>query len=280
MQLLEQLYAISSPSGEEEEMISFVIACLKKLKVRYTVDRLGNIYATKGISDTYPTIVAHLDQVQQRYSSNYEVINFRDEIYFGYDNLQKCYQGIGADDKNGIWVALKALEEFDIIKCAFFTQEESGGIGSAGANINFFNDSRFVLQCDRKGNSDFITSISGSKLASKDFIKEVNMKAYGYKEAWGLFTDVYNLKSRGVKASCVNISCGYYNPHCDEEYTKVEDLKKCYSFVKNIIVNCTDVYPHNFTEKYGSYGNYYGRYGNYRDELDDWYNEHVITSYQ
>lgn len=40
----------------------------------------------------------------------------------------------------------------------------------------FFNDVRFVIQPDRKGNSDLITSIGFSELCSDEFIKAVNRK--------------------------------------------------------------------------------------------------------
>lgn len=60
------------------------------------------------------------------------------------------------------------------MKCAFFVQEETGCIGSGEADMDFFADCRFVLQCDRKGDSDLVTRISGMDLCSEEFLERVN----------------------------------------------------------------------------------------------------------
>ena len=257
MQLLLDLYKISSPSRKEKDMIRFIISKLEEMSIPYEVDRYGNIYATKGNAETYPCVVSHTDEVHPKRSKGYEVVNFRDAIILGYDTHKKHFVGIGADDKNGIWICLKCLEEYEYIKCAFFMGEEEGCIGSNRANMAFFDDCRYVLQCDRKGNNDFITSISGVELCSDDFIKDINLPGHGYKINQGMQTDVAVLKQRGLDVSCVNISCGYYNPHTNEEYTKITDLNKCHQLVKHIIETCTDQYVHHYTP----YRSFFGRYG-------------------
>ena len=45
--------------------------------------------------------------------------------------------------------------------------------------MKFFDDCRFVLQCDRKGNSDFITNASCTELCSDDFLKDANISKFG-----------------------------------------------------------------------------------------------------
>ena len=158
-----------------------------------------------------------------------------DSMIVGYDRKRKRMAGIGADDKNGIWICLKCLEDFKAVKCAFFVQEEIGCIGSGHADMSFFSDCRFVIQCDRKGNGDMVTQINGMRLCSNEFISAVDPRRYGYKPAQGLATDVAALKRNGLEVSCVNLSCGYYEPHTDNEYTILADLCKCYRFVRHII---------------------------------------------
>lgn len=259
MKLLMDLYRISSPSGMEKEMIDFITAWLRRAGISYTVDGNGSIYATKGVSDTYPCVVAHTDEVHRKRDRHYEVVLFRDEIIFGYDKKRRCFKGIGADDKNGIWVCLKCLEVFDHIKCVFFTGEETGCIGSGNADMAFFEDCRFVLQCDRRGKSDLVTKADGTDLCSEEFIRAVNPTAHGYHTAAGMQTDVQALKRKGLGMSCVNISCGYYNPHSDEEFTDIRELDHCYRFVRSIIRECTAVYPHAYSPPaYPDYGAYFG----------------------
>lgn len=235
-------------------MIAFITSYLDHIDVDYWTDELGNIYATKGAAEHYPCLVAHTDEVHRNKPKGYRPINFKGEVVFGYDIYRKNFVGIGADDKNGIWICLKMLKRATALKCVFFVQEEVGRIGSGRCDMSFFDDCRFVLQCDRKGDSDFITSIDGTDLCSDEFLTDALGRSYGYSQGYGLVTDVYTLKRRGLKVSCANISCGYYNPHTVDEYTRVGDLRKCLKFVTNIIETCTDIYPHTFSPR-----RYHGR---------------------
>ena len=244
MELLKELYGISARTHQEKDMIAFVSQRLSDLGVTFTVDETGNIYATKGNADTYPCIAAHLDEVHEAREKGYEVLVVRDEFIIGFNSGKREFNGIGADDKNGIWVCLKCLEKFDNLKCVFFVGEEQGCIGSRQADMKFFDDCRFVLQCDRKGNSDFISDIYGNSLCSSQFIKDASLGEHGYKEERGMQTDVQTLRQKGLEISCANISCGYYYPHTPHEMTNIADLKKCLTLVEHIVENCREVYTH------------------------------------
>lgn len=244
MKLLEQLYKISSPSRHENDMIKFILKQLNQMGAKYTIDKIGNIYATKGVSKTYPCVVSHTDEVHLNHPEGFQVITAGGNLIFGYDVISRQHVGIGADDKNGIWICLKCLEEFDVFKCVFFVSEEIGCIGSALADMIFFQDCRFVLQCDRKGYCDIVTNANMTELCSKKFLQDICASKFGYKEADGMLTDVVMLKDRGLDISCVNISCGYYYPHSEHEFTNMKDLIRCLDLVKYIIVNCRRVYKH------------------------------------
>ena len=152
-------------------------------------------------------------------------------------------------------VALSCLQEYDILKCAFFVGEEIGCVGSSNADMEFFKDCRFCVQIDRRGNSDMVTSISG-QICSEDFIKAARAEDYGYAPSNGLMTDVEALHENGVGVSCINLSCGYYAPHTDEEFTSKPDLEKCHAFVCHLIEDCTAAYPFEcaFASRYSYWG--------------------------
>lgn len=188
------LYGISSPSGREGKMAKFIIEELKRMEIPFRQDRYGNIYAVKGNRESYPCVVAHMDEVHRRKTGSYAAHLVADSMIVGYDHKRKRMTGIGADDKNGIWICLKCLEDCKTVKCAFFVQEEVGCIGSSHADMPFFSDCRFVIQCDRKGNGDMVTQINGMKLCSNEFISAIDVRKYGYKPAQGLNTDVAALK--------------------------------------------------------------------------------------
>lgn len=269
LELLKSLYEIHSPSGREKKMRKFV----KRMATErggIVVQDNGNLYVTKGEADTYPCICAHLDQVQDDHSKDFMVYK-QDDVIFAFSAKSKAQQGLGADDKNGIWIALELLAELDVLKCAFFVGEEVGCVGSSKANMEFFKDVRYCIQPDRKNGHDLITDISG-KICSDDFLAAIGYEAYGYEPTYGLLTDVKTLCSKGVGVSCINISCGYYNPHTDEECTSWSELCNALDFAHHICTTLTDVYPHEYVSDYGGYKNYgLGYGGSYSKWYDDWY---------
>lgn len=281
MKLLKELYEIHSPSGNEKKLKKFikkwVADNINDVECRW--DNAGNLYFTRGVSDSYPVVVAHLDQVQKSHSKDFKAV-ITDDIIFGYSPSERKRQGLGADDKNGLWIALRCLESFDVIKVAFFVGEEIGCVGSSKCDMNFFTDARFIIEPDRRGSNDLITNISCMDIASESFLNAFDYKSYGYKAASGLMTDVLELTERGVGVSCINMSCGYYEPHTDDEFTVIEDLLNALDLVEHIITTCTDVYKHEV--EYKSYGMYrwYG-YDDYEDYKDwEWYEKDGVGAWK
>lgn len=244
--LLKKLYEIYSPSGNERQIIGFLCSYISHLSgdISLSQDSYGNLYVTKGKNDTYPCLVSHIDQVACcHHSMDFKAVETED-IIFGYSPSMKRLENLGADDKNGIFVCLECLKKFDALKIVFFREEEIGCRGSGTAYMPFFNNVRFVIQPDRQGNSDLITSIGSTGLCSEQFIEAVAPWEWEYNETKGLTTDILALKENGLDVCCVNVSCGYYNAHTDEEITVKEDLQKCLQFVEHIIKDCISVYPH------------------------------------
>ena len=245
MELLKQLYKIHSPSGNERTMKNFIRRCVRKhipgAKTR--TDKMGNLYIIKGIAQTYPCIVAHLDQVQRNHSKDFIPTETK-ELIFGYSPRNRRQEGLGADDKNGIWIALRCLEKYGTLKVAFFIEEETGCRGSSQADMDFFRDCRFVIQPDRRGHQDLITTIGWTELCSDEFLKAIGYKQFGYQKTEGAMTDILALKENGLEISCINLSCGYYEPHTDNEFTVKADLLNCLYLIEHIIGTCTEVYSH------------------------------------
>lgn len=256
MKRLEEILVIQSESFKQWRMFAYIIRTISKLTGVSFFVQGGNIYITKGKTGNYPCVVAHMDTVHS-IAEDLTLLKMHGN-YTGFNRVTMTQTGIGGDDKVGIFIALEALIKFDNIKIVFFRDEEVGCCGSYQANMNFFKDCSFVLQCDRKGNSDFITKASGTELSSKDFRKQLSpiIKRYGYKYENGLMTDVMALKEEGLNVACANISCGYYNPHCDNEYVNIADVVNCMTMVFEIIekFGSTKFY-HSYTRpSFRSYG--------------------------
>ena len=226
--LLFQLYSIHSPSGSEKKMRKFVKRYIRKNCGECDIqqDEYGNVFIRKGEADSYPCLAAHLDQVQRNHSKDFELIEGKD-VVFGYSAKSREQQGLGADDKNGIWIALECLREFSFLKVAFFVGEEVGCKGSGACDLSFFSDCKYIIEPDRMHGHDLITSMAVGDVCSDDFIKALGAGNFGYKEDCGSITDVGELVERGVGISCLNLSCGYYNAHTDKEFTVLSELQNC-----------------------------------------------------
>lgn len=61
--LLKNLLQYESVSGMESEVASYVELLLTEMNFEVKKDGMGNIYATRGVSDSYPLMNAHLDIV-------------------------------------------------------------------------------------------------------------------------------------------------------------------------------------------------------------------------
>ena len=250
---LHDVLSIQTHSGEEWRMFAFIIRELKRQGVHYTTDESGNIYAQKGTADNYPCIVAHMDSVHPLVGG-YELIQ-RGDYITAFDSHTMRQTGIGGDDKCGVYIALRCMAELPACKVAFFVDEERGCVGSGQAEMSFFNDCRYVLQADRRGNSDFITTASGVKLSSKKFQKALRpiLPIYGYKPTTGMMTDVMALKQNGLNVSCANFSCGYHRPHSADECVCISEVERCLDLFLTICTQLTEVYGHNYEAPVYSY---------------------------
>jgi len=253
MERLKEVLSIQSESYDQWRMFAYIVRRVKAIPNTTIYTHNGNIYVTKGDAITYPCMVSHMDTVHD-IVEDLHPIEF-DGLITGFNRVRMEQTGIGGDDKVGVYITLEMLERFDVMKVAFFRDEEVGCNGSYVADMTFFEDCRFVLQCDRKGNDDFVTVASGVDLSSCDFQEAVKpiISRHGYKFAQGMMTDVMALKQNGIKCSVANMSCGYYRPHMADEYVNVWDVEDCLQMCMTIISQCTAVYSHKYRYKAPSY---------------------------
>ena len=237
--LLKILYLINRPSGNEKGMINFLINyCSKIPKTHIELDDYDNLFITRNTTNptSYPCIVAHTDAVFN-FPEPREIIESGNILTARYIRTkQSC--GLTADDANGILIALQLLENLPNLKVCFTVEEESGGTGAKWAckNSAFFHDVRYIIQPDRRGNSDLIVHTNGIEICDDEFIKDAAsiICAYDYQCNIGTFTDV-GILSGTLGISGVNVSCGYKNEHTHEEECNVVDLEKCLNFIYTLI---------------------------------------------
>ena len=270
LKLLKRLYLIDHISCEEHDMISFILNyCYKIPHLTFSMDKESNLFITKNTTnpEKYACVVAHMDTVHD-FASARELVIHNGIISARY--IKSGIQcGLNADDCNGILVALQLLETLPNLKVCFTTQEEMGGVGAreAANNIEFFLDVQYLIQADRRGNSDLITHTNGINSASEKFVEDIQslMDKYNYSEKTGTFTDIGVLADE-LLISGVNVSCGYYNEHTFRETCNISELNNCLNFIHDIIVtldNQDAMYSIQSQKSYKHYSNTGYNYSNY-----------------
>lgn len=200
----------------KEYMKSYLLG--KKYKV---VNEDGFLYA-KG---TVPVLlVAHMDTVHKEQCKT--IINNGVRI--------SSPQGIGGDDRCGIYIIMNLLKELNcsVLLCE---DEEKGGVGArkfTNAKYTYTDengksvedkyidhlDVNYMVEFDRKGNSDAVFYSCDNK-EFIDFVTDVT----GFQIAQGTYSDISTLMPV-AKLSAVNLSSGYYNAHTTSEYVVYDDM--------------------------------------------------------
>jgi tripeptide aminopeptidase len=238
-ELLTSLVQVQGKSRDEGDMQQAIWDYLVGLGLTPECDKNGNLYCQKGEAAFYPTMVAHMDTVHMDQKA-FSIHKSNDgKILYAFNEHTGEQAGIGGDDRCGIYVALHLLTLFPAFKVCFFVEEEIGGAkGSGACDMSFFSDSSVVLQCDRKGHDDWVRTASGTKLASDEFIASIDdlLKGHNYSTTTaGGFTDVVNLKTRGLNVCAANMSCGYYNPHSSKETIHLPALENTLNLCHQVL---------------------------------------------
>jgi hypothetical protein len=234
--LLENLFLIQSSDDQNIKMSHYLCSVLRKHKIPYKIDNIGNIIARKGTlaeGEHYPTLVAHYDTVHD-IVSDYKVNRYRTKSGA---TAYSSPTGIGGDDKVGLAISLWIAITHPRIKLVFTVGEESGCIGANALTPEDFTDSAYLIEPDRRGNTDLILDYMGSPTANLGFstIALETAEPFGYHRDSGLITDVFTIQELGVDLSAINLSVGYYKPHTSDEYVIYEHALTALKLVKRII---------------------------------------------
>lgn len=255
MRDLIRLYSFESVHSSEDEtnIADWICKWLDHHKIKYK--RLDNNIYNLSYPDT-PILSAHLDQVGTN-GKGYKYILTKDNYIKAYN---KDYErtSLGADDKNGVWLILKLLEEGHTFNFIISEGEEVGRIGINKINLSGINyKTQYCIVLDRRGDSEILNKGSAGKYCSTLAQDLCNFLGERYEVASGLVSDTDTICKY---CECVNMSVGYYFPHTQEEYTDFEVLKEIKEDLSNILNNFIH-YPTNPKEYKNE--NIYKRYYNF-----------------
>ena len=142
-------------------------------------------------------------------------------------NVMWSPQGLGADDRAGIFAIIKVLESGLRPHVILTTDEEIGGIGADELSKLEcpFKELKYLIQLDRRGTNDCVFY----DCENPEFTEYVEQ--FGFTEAWGSFSDISTLcPAWGVAG--VNLSVGYKDEHSLQELLYVSPLLSTIEKVK------------------------------------------------
>lgn len=246
----------------KEKMNEFIDICKKSqmtlklfLKKRLS-DYYDNVVSENGFlyakGDVPILLTAHMDTVHKE---NVQKVVVNDDII-------TSPQGIGGDDRCGVYIILKILEKGYRPSILFCEDEEVGGIGSnkfiKTKYMKELCDLKFFVELDRANANDAVFYDCGNE-EFQQFIESTT----GYKTAFGSFSDISHL-SPVTDVASVNLSCGYYKAHTTGEYVVFSEMENTIEIVEKLCgLNYADVKKYDYQKvsyNYYGYGNYYNRY--------------------
>lgn len=235
----------------KEELKSVLPVFLKNRDYDDVIVEDGFIYA-KG--DVPILLTAHMDTVHDE-----AVIDYYEKLDDDGSHIIYSPQGIGGDDRCGIYAILRIIETK---KCSvlFCEDEEIGCVGSKKFcktdYINEISNCKYIIELDRKGNTDAVFY----SCDNPDFTKFI-LDNTEFEERYGSYSDIsYLAPEAGIAA--VNLSCGYYKPHTKEEYVVLEELYYTINTVRKLVdVECDGFeYKEIIEDDWDDFKKYYADY--------------------
>lgn len=222
------------------------------------VEREAYLYAEGNIPIC---LVAHLDTVHKT-----------PPVDLYYDKAQEVMwspQGIGADDRAGVFIIMQIIKHGYHPHIIFTTDEEIGCIGASLLAREMdkcpFKECHFIIELDRRGHHDCVFY----DFEGKEFEKLI--QSYGFKMAIGSYSDICEIAPQWETAA-VNLSVGYESEHTLTEILHTDWMYDTLSKVENILKDAREGKTKHYEFKYGRYsGIYRASYYNYIDD-DSWFN--------
>lgn len=216
-------------------------------KYKEVINGDGFLYA-EGDGKTPILLTAHMDTVHKERCK--EIITKT----VNKQHIMTSPQGIGGDDRCGIWLIYMVLTKTKYRPSILFCEdEEIGGVGSSKfvktEYVRRLTDLKYLVELDRANSKDAVYYDCGN-LKFQKYIKET----IGYTKEYGSFSDISHLSPACDKAS-VNLSCGYYRQHTLEEYVVYEEMCATYQAVKVLLKDSADCDSYDYCEEKWGFDN-------------------------
>jgi hypothetical protein len=243
--MLYDLLVTPTPHGHEANLHKFLPFMQEDWKgPAPTKDEVGNIILDIGKpkKDFRTVFSCHMDTVHHNHEAQLglmytlatdkpdsEGMIYAFTTYKNKDGVDMVAPSIlGADDKLGMYIMLKMIENNIPGRYIFHIGEERGGIGSrhiATKTPEVLKSMRRAIAFDRMNYTDTIAFQSGGRCCSTEFStalanavnEHITTRHLLFKpDVRGVWTDTANYTS--LVSECTNLSVGYFNQHTTNEH--------------------------------------------------------------
>lgn len=185
-------------------------------------NRKGFLYAP---GEVPVMLVAHMDTVHRQPV---------DRICYSTDGqVMMSPEGIGGDDRAGIYMILRIIQQ---AKChvLFCEDEETGGQGARKfTHRSIQPDINYIIEMDRRGSNDAVFY----GCCNREFTDYIC--SFGFEEATGSFSDI-SVIAPYLEVAAVNISAGYYQEHRLNEYVRLDQMEENAERILEIVQTATE----------------------------------------
>ena len=209
----------------QDELYNFLV---KFLKIKYDkVDCQESRTYIAAEGDIPIVLIAHLDTVF--------IDSSRKNMVIFYDQEKKVMwspNGLGTDDRAGVAMILKLLNETELRPHILFTtHEESDAEGACEAAVAMpFKKINYCIELDRQGYNDSVYY----DCDNKEFEKYINN--FGFCTQEGTFTDI-SIICPEWKVAGVNLSVGYCYEHSYIEHFAFNSWYETYNKLCKMLID-------------------------------------------
>lgn len=230
-------------TGKKKEQL--IIDYLKEWNPNLKEDAMGNLYLFKKGA---PLICAHMDTVQYQTELN-KILDWNLYIWPGiytkknkeihWDIMMANFQ-MWADDKCGIAIAMELYEATKGWVSLLFTVQEESWMHWVRYFCNspitkwYLEEAPYCLISDRRNGGDLLWY--QHNYCSKEFETKAleTFSRFWYKSARWLACDANVLFSH---INCLNLSCGYYEPHSSDDYVILAEFQNCFNAMLSFVTS-------------------------------------------
>ena len=209
-----------------EQLASLTQNSLKKVLSSFLKRHYSKVIETKEYiyaeGEIPIALVAHMDTVFKKPPS---------EIFFDErHNVMFSPQGLGADDRAGVFAIIQIIRGGQKPHVIFTTDEEYGALGAMElSKLDCpFTNLKYIIQLDRRGSDDCVFY----DCDNEEFVGYI--ESFGFTWNYGSFTDISEL-CPSWKIAGVNLSVGYRDEHSETEVLFVGQLLATISKVKKML---------------------------------------------